>query len=208
MYSNSSRWMRGGIRLLRQHEPAPGDIAGIERMQVGQELLAHGRADAVGADQQIGLLGAAAVAEMRRSPAGRVCSKPLQADAAVIVRRREARRAADAIEPVPGGQRLRASASMTVRPVGVEDLAAYVISTPRSAVSIPSARIARGTSSGWATMPAPRPESSLVDPLVDRRRPSRALRSAARRTGRSSSRRSRWLVRRRPVLFPLLQNML
>ena len=40
--------------LLRQQR-APGDVAGIERLEVGQKLLAHGRADAVGADQEIGL---------------------------------------------------------------------------------------------------------------------------------------------------------
>ena len=39
---------------LLRHQRAPGDIAGIERLEVGQQLLAHGRADAVGADQQIG----------------------------------------------------------------------------------------------------------------------------------------------------------
>ena len=53
----------GGIACSGDQR-APGDVAGIERIELRQQLLAHGRADAVGADQQIGLR-AAAVAEMR-----------------------------------------------------------------------------------------------------------------------------------------------
>ena len=41
-------------------QPTPGDIAGIPWRGLRQQLLAHGRTGAVGADQQVGLLHTAA----------------------------------------------------------------------------------------------------------------------------------------------------
>ena len=38
---------------------APGDVTGIKRLRLWQELLAHGGAHAVGADKQIGALAGA-----------------------------------------------------------------------------------------------------------------------------------------------------
>ena len=46
------------------HQPAPRRVAGIERRELGEILLAHGRADAVGADQNVALR-RRAVGEMR-----------------------------------------------------------------------------------------------------------------------------------------------
>src|SRR5215467_10809003 len=40
-------------RSLREQRP-PSDVAGIERRELGRALLADGRADSVGADEQIG----------------------------------------------------------------------------------------------------------------------------------------------------------
>ena len=142
--------------LLRQQR-TPGDIAGIERIEIGQKLLAHGRADAVGADQEIGL-GAAAVAEMRHHRVGGLL-EALQTHAAVIMRRAETRRAAC------GRAAPRRSASADIRPrdhvrPSASRIFRVVISTPRSAVSMPSAR-RRAITAGCATMPAPRPASSL-----------------------------------------------
>ena len=46
-------------------QAAPGDVAGIERLRLGEQLRAHGRAEAVGADQHVGRL-RRAVGEPRR----------------------------------------------------------------------------------------------------------------------------------------------
>ena len=47
------------------HQPAPGRVAGVERAERGEILLPHGRADAVGADQQVAF-GHRTIGEMRR----------------------------------------------------------------------------------------------------------------------------------------------
>jgi hypothetical protein len=72
---------------LLGNERPPGDIAGVERIEIGQELLAHGRPDAVGADHEIGF-GAAAVGKMRHDRLRRLLEAP-QPDAAVIALRRK-----------------------------------------------------------------------------------------------------------------------
>ena len=77
-----------GMHLGRQRalvdEPAPGDVAGIERLHLGQHLGAHIGAEAVGADQEIAR-GGAAVGEMRdHAVAGLLDALQLLAD--VIVR--------------------------------------------------------------------------------------------------------------------------
>ena len=103
MYSNSSRWMSRRERRLGD-ERAPGHIAGIERHDLRQALLADGGADAVGGDQQIAL-GAAAVAEVRDHRLARL-SEVRDAPPAMILRARE-RVAQHAIDPLPGREHLR-----------------------------------------------------------------------------------------------------
>ena len=183
---------RGRNGLLRQQR-APGDVAGIERVEVGQELLAHGRADAVGADQQIGLH-AAAVAEMRHHRSAGLL-EALQPDAAVIVLGREGV-AQDAIEPLPGGQRLRTFDLADDAALGIEDLAGRHL----------DAEIGRCRCRARAASAAPpagrrcrrRGRTARCRPARRSRPRSRAGAAAGPRTGRSSSRRSRW-----PVLRPI-----
>ena len=73
-------------KVLLRHQPAPRRVAGIERRELGQILLAHRRADAVGADQNIAF-GCRSVGEMR----GHACAllDALQLLAAMIGRVRQ-----------------------------------------------------------------------------------------------------------------------
>ena len=66
---------------------APGDVAGIARLQFGHELFAHGRAEAVGADQQVALR-LRAVGEMR-GDAARVLRHALERLVEVVARGRQ-----------------------------------------------------------------------------------------------------------------------
>ena len=94
--------VRRECRLWDQR--APGDIAGIERRDLRQALLANGGADAVGGDQEIAR-GAAAVAEVSGDRLARL-SEARNTPPAVVMRAREcvAQHAKDAL---PGRENLR-----------------------------------------------------------------------------------------------------
>jgi hypothetical protein len=91
-------------RRFRNERP-PGDVAGIKRRQLGQALLANGGAKTVRPHQQLPLR-RAAISEMHghRPP---VLLEGLDAAAAVIALLRE-RIAQHAVDPLPGGENLRA----------------------------------------------------------------------------------------------------
>ena len=101
------------------NERAPGHIAGIERHQFGQALLADGGTDAIGRDQQIAL-GAAAVVEVRDHRATGL-SEMRDAPPAMIMRRRK-RVPQHAVDPLPGRQHLRAFEFADKTACRIEDL--------------------------------------------------------------------------------------
>ncbi len=109
-----------GRKCRLGNERAPGDVAGIERRQIRQALLADGGAQAVRADQQVALSGAA-VAEPRDDRAFGL-REARDSAAAVIVLRRE-RIAHRAVDPLPGGEHLRAFIGTGERAGGIQDLA-------------------------------------------------------------------------------------
>ena len=83
---------------------APGDVAGIDRLRVRQELLAHGRAAAVGADQQIAAL-ARAVGEDRGDAVGVLLDARQRHAEAVAVRRAPGRAASGTRGPTSSSRR-------------------------------------------------------------------------------------------------------
>src|SRR5262249_29201555 len=84
--------------------PAPDVIAGIDRLPRGRDLLTHARADAVAADEEIGVLALAAgeVHEHARA----VLLDALKGVAEAIMRLLDGR-AHEPLQPVPGGENLR-----------------------------------------------------------------------------------------------------
>src|SRR5260370_28848726 len=90
--------------LLRNERP-PGDVSGIERREIGKELLADARAQAVGADQHLPGRGGTP-GEMRGHAAGALLDM-LERHAATVAFSRKGI-AEHAKKPVPRGQRLRA----------------------------------------------------------------------------------------------------
>ena len=93
--------LRREIGLVRR--AAPDVIAGVGRLQLRRDLAAHGRADAVAADQDVGLLDAAAV-EMHAHAAA-VLLDALECPAEMVVRGIDGR-AQQALQPIPRGQDL------------------------------------------------------------------------------------------------------
>ncbi len=88
--------LRREISFVRR--AAPDVIAGIAGLQFGRDLPAHGRADAVAADQDVGLLDAAAV-EMHAHAAA-VLLDALECPAEMVMRGIDGR-AEQALQPVP-----------------------------------------------------------------------------------------------------------
>ena len=85
-------------------QPAPGDVAGIDRLHVGQHLGAHIGAEAVGADHEVAF-GGAAVGEMRDDAiAALLHALQLLADVIALVRKFFPQHAEHA---VPRRERLR-----------------------------------------------------------------------------------------------------
>ena len=82
---------------------APDVIAGVDRLQFGRDLRAHAGADAVAADQDVGVLDAAA-GELH-AHAALVLVDALEIPAEMIVRRID-RRAQQALQLVPRGHDL------------------------------------------------------------------------------------------------------
>ena len=88
---------RGRNRLLG-NERAPSDVAGVERREVGQELLADARAQAVGPDQD--RCGRGRTAREMRGDAVRALLDVIERHAAMIAIGRK-RVAEHPIKPVP-----------------------------------------------------------------------------------------------------------
>ena len=125
-----------------------------------------------------------------------VLLEALQAHAAVIVRRRKGV-AQDAIEPLPGGQRLRA--------IDLDDGAALGIEDFPASSSRRRDRRCRCRARAWPAARSAarrcrrRGRTARSRPARRYRPQSRAPAAAGPRTGRSSSRRSRWPVFPRSV---------
>ncbi len=99
------------------NQRAPRHIAGIERIAAGRAQAPHGRADTVGADQEIGAL-ARAIGK-NRSDALAVLLERSQRSAAMVMRRRKGI-AQDAIDPLPGRHHLRAFGLQRHAALGIE----------------------------------------------------------------------------------------
>ena len=124
-------------KIALRDQRAPGAVAGIERHDLGQRLLAHRRADAVGADQQIGL-DRLAIGKMRQHRRRRRCSKPGKPAAAVIALRRKSV-AQQPVDPLPGGEHLRAIELARSAGPRASRILRVVMSTPSASVASPSA---------------------------------------------------------------------
>ena len=99
---------------------APGHIAGIKRRDIGRALLAHCRAQSVGADQNIGLHVPPSL--KWATTCALLCSNAFRPTAAVIKLWRK-RIAQDAIDTLPGGQHLRTFDGRGDSAVVIEDFA-------------------------------------------------------------------------------------
>src|SRR5262249_1473593 len=138
------------------NERAPRHVAGVKRRQLRQALLADGGAKAIRTHQELGLR-RIAVAEMRDHG---VFSLHETADASttVVALARE-RVPQSPVDPLPGGENL-GTCDLAGQPAGrIQDLTGRDLD-PSAVGSIPSRRSV-SIRSGCATMPAPRPASSL-----------------------------------------------
>ena len=199
--SNSSRCSAARKRGLG-NEPAPGRIARIERRHAGQVLLAHGRADAVGADQQVALLGRP-VGEMCHDAAG--LFDAAQFLSAMIVRLRQ-RRVEQMKHAVPCRHGLRDRHAMRHAPVARKHQPQRHLDA-EVAVRIEAERAQRGLQLGLRHDAGAAPGKLLGGALVDRNVPAAA---PERERGEHAAHRSADHQRAHDVsrLFPEPQNLL
>ena len=107
--------LRREVGFIRRS--APDVVAGIDRLQLRRDLSAHGRADAVAADQDVGVFDTAAI-EMHAHAAA-VLFDALERPAEMVVRRVDGL-AQQPLQPIPGCQDLPQRALAGDAPLAID----------------------------------------------------------------------------------------